>query len=176
MHCQSTGFSCDANGKLDVMVLRNAEQEKCDFLGGKGTDPSRHSIRLGLYPHAGDVLAGKVLEAGLSFNAPPRAVLTGIHAGVLPASGSLVTVGDGAWVSALKRAEDGRGVILRLVPTADAAAEAEKVAINTGLLDFGSAAHVDALERASDIPPPERMEEHIQVELRGALTTLRLLP
>ncbi len=173
---QSTGFSCSADGKLEVMVLRNAEQEKCDFLGGKGTDPSRHSIRLGLYPHAGDVLAGKVLEAGLSFNAPPRAVLTGIHAGVLPASGSLVTVGDGAWVSALKRAEDGRGVILRLVPTADAAAKAEKVAINAGLLDFGSAAHIDALERTSDIPPPERMEEHIQVELRGALTTLRLLP
>ncbi|MBN2494987.1 MAG: hypothetical protein JXR96_10385 [Deltaproteobacteria bacterium] len=165
---QSTGVSADESGRLEVLLLRNARSEKCDILGGVGTDPARHRLRLALYPHAGDASSARVLEAGLAYNAPARAVWTDSHAGALPDSGALVTLGEGAWVSALKRAEDGNGFVIRL------SGGEPVLEIEPGLLDFGSAVYVDAIERSLDLPPPAWQARRLLAVHRGALTSLRL--
>jgi mannosylglycerate hydrolase len=65
-----------------------------------------------IIPHAGDWRAA--VRAARAFEAPPRAVETDAHPGVLPSRGSIVEVAPPAFeISAIKLAEDGRGLLIR---------------------------------------------------------------
>jgi mannosylglycerate hydrolase len=72
----------------------------------------RWEFEYAIIPHAGDWRAA--IRLARAFEAPPRAVETGAHAGALPGCGSIVGVTPVEFeISALKLAEDGRGLIVR---------------------------------------------------------------
>jgi len=79
-----------------------------------------HEFDYALVPHAGDWRAEETLalREAHAFNAPPRAVVVPAQARAtaqLPATASLVEVAPGSVVvSAIKRGEDGRGLIVRV--------------------------------------------------------------
>lgn len=89
------------------------------------SDQCEHEFRYALYPHAGDVAAGGVARAAYEFNHPLRVVETPSQAGDWPRAGSFLQVdAPGVIVEAVKRAEDGRGLIVRLYEGAAAGAQA----------------------------------------------------
>ena len=99
------------------------------------TDTGRHRFRYALYPHAGDWRAGTVRQAH-AFNSRLR-----VTPGVATLAGG--AVGDGVVVEALKRAEDGDGLVLRVYEAHGGRGQA------TVRLPFrvGSAEPVDLMER-----------------------------
>ncbi len=67
-----------------------------------------------LYSHPGAWSSDGVMEQGHSFDTPLRTIPTDAHQGVLPAEHGFLSVEDGNFeVTALKKAEQGDGVILR---------------------------------------------------------------
>lgn len=81
-------------------------------------DIGMHTISYALYPHAGDWRAADTPRRGAEFNAPPYIVTPGAHDGELPAAFSFFSAdADNVMLTAVKRAEDGDGIILRLVET-----------------------------------------------------------
>jgi alpha-mannosidase len=87
--------------------------------GGQGLGAQR--ARYALVPHAGDWQAdGMVLREAQAFEAPLRALATEQRAGTLPARWSFVTMTpDAVAISAIKRAEAGEGLIVRLYNPGD---------------------------------------------------------
>ncbi len=79
-----------------------------------GQEPGPHVFHLSLIPFAQDVQPA--IEQALAFQTWLRAVGTGIHQGSLPPHASFLRwKGQGLFLSTLKMAEDGQGVILRAV-------------------------------------------------------------
>ena len=73
-------------------------------------DQGRHRFTYALLPHAGDPLAGGVLEAASALNTPSTLLPADVHPGPLPSSQSFLSVDDpGFVVVAVKRADDGSG-------------------------------------------------------------------
>jgi hypothetical protein len=89
--------------------------------GGQGL--GEHTVRYTLLPHAGDwQTEGVVLREAQAFEAPLCALPTEQHDGELPASWSFVHVApDAVAISAIKRAESGEGLIVRLYNPGDQA-------------------------------------------------------
>lgn len=114
------------------------------------TDQGEHTFSYALYPHPGNHTAGQVARAGYEFNIPLRQVVTDAHRGSHPASASFLSVGaDNVIVEAIKKAEEGDGIIIRMY-------EASHAGVKSGLT-FGIA--------------PESVEEVNLME-----ETLRQLP
>ena len=75
--------------------------------------PGRHVFEYAVVPHAGDWQT--CFREAHAFNAPLRAVLTGIHRGNLPLTSSFITAEPKTVViSAVKAAEAGDGLIVRV--------------------------------------------------------------
>ena len=121
---------------IDLNLLRSATYpgprlvEDKDVLPGQPhhayTDQGTHTFRYGLYPHAGNHIAGGVIRAGYEFNIPLRQVATPPQTGNnQPASGSFLILDEpNVIVEAIKRAEDSDAVIVRLYEAAHASARA----------------------------------------------------
>lgn len=78
-------------------------------------DQGRHQIRYALLPHVGDWRQAGVPRRGHEFNNPVLALPVGDHSGALPKRGEFLRVEPANLVvTALKPAEDGRGVIVRV--------------------------------------------------------------
>lgn len=78
-------------------------------------DKGEHSFVYSLYPHEGGWREADVVQAGYELNVPLTAVATGAHEGALPPAQSWVMVsGEGVVAEALKRSQDGQGLILRV--------------------------------------------------------------
>ncbi len=82
----------------------------------------RRAFEYALLPHGGDWREAALYHEAHAFNAPLRALVTGVHEGSLPAERSFASVEPTSLViSAVKLAEAGNGLILRLYnPTARA--------------------------------------------------------
>jgi alpha-mannosidase len=107
----------------------------------------RHRVRLGLVPFAGGLSTADAINLGASFNQPLRPVGTSVHAGALPAAGRFLTLAPATVAfSALKQAEDGEGLILRLFETQGKPAIA-RITMDSLLGELASAVEVDVLER-----------------------------
>jgi alpha-mannosidase len=79
-----------------------------------GQELGLHRFELSLIPFSGDVMAALPLVE--SFQSGLRAEVTPVHAGRLPSSVSLLQIEPAALkLSAVKDAESGRGVIVRVV-------------------------------------------------------------
>ncbi|HET6810943.1 MAG TPA: alpha-mannosidase [Acidimicrobiales bacterium] len=114
-------------------------------------DIGHHELTYALMPHAGDLAAGGVVGAAHALNSPLRVVpvgSVGSSARDTPAPFSAVTVDDpGAVVTAVKRADRGDGVVVRLY---EAFGGARTVRVGCPLVASAGAprvTEVDLLER-----------------------------
>ncbi len=79
------------------------------------TDQSDHGFRYAIYPHPGDAVAGGVTQAGYEFNLPLRLAEVKSGSGQRPVSNSYLMVStSNVIVEAVKKAEDGDELIVRL--------------------------------------------------------------
>jgi alpha-mannosidase len=78
-------------------------------------DRGKHRFSYALYPHAGDWRAGQTIRRGYEFNVPLIARLVQQHPGERPPQFSFVRVEPANIIlSAIKRAEEGDGLVVRL--------------------------------------------------------------
>jgi alpha-mannosidase len=88
------------------------------------TDQGEHAFCYSLYPHRGDAIAGRVVQAGYELNVPLSAasVAGGATGTRADADGSFLEVSDAAViVEAVKKAEDSDETIIRLYEATHAA-------------------------------------------------------
>ena len=134
-------------------------------------DRGRHTFVYALYPHAGGPMAGGVIEEAHALNAPLHVRPVTSSDGSLPARRSLVEPDrPGVVVAAVKAADDGDGMIVRLH-------EAFGGARRVGLRVDGamSAERVDLLEEPMPGPPVDVADGTVALDLRAfELVTLRL--
>ncbi len=94
--------------------------------------PGTQTFEYAIYAHEGDYRQAALVNAAASYGVPLRALETGRGKGKLPAEASLFSLANAALhVTAVKRSEDGRGLVIRLFNTTAAAEKAS--------LLFGSA-------------------------------------
>jgi mannosylglycerate hydrolase len=86
--------------------------------------PGRHEFHYSIIPHSGDWVAAEAHVPAIQHLRPMRARWSRHGLGQIEAEGSLVRVSSTAFqVSAIKRAEDGDGLIVRVYNTLDDAAQ-----------------------------------------------------
>jgi alpha-mannosidase len=83
-------------------------------------DLGHHEFTYALYPHQGDYSGGRVTQAGYELNIPLTMTPLASHSGgKLPSNASFIAVRPGnIIVDTVKKAEDNRGVIVRLYESA----------------------------------------------------------
>jgi alpha-mannosidase len=81
------------------------------------SDQRTHHFTYSIVPHAGDWRAPEVTAAADELNDPLRAVDVEEHGGGAPPAPPVVLEGSGVRLGAIKRAEDGDALVLRLVET-----------------------------------------------------------
>ena len=112
---QSTGVRMSTPGELELMAARNAQSEKCDLLGGMGTDSGTHRIEYRIERAAGPAAAEAAAQA---FNRPIDLEAVGLVQDAAPqlaAQQSLLGIEGAGIVSALKPADRGDGLIVRVL-------------------------------------------------------------
>jgi alpha-mannosidase len=102
-------FGYDAAGNvLRLTLLRSPKSPDPD------ADMGHHHFHYALYPHAGTWKEAQTIRRGYEYNYPLTAVVTTAHPGSLPASHSFVSVPEeNVVLTAVKKAEDANGLILR---------------------------------------------------------------
>lgn len=102
-------FGYDAVGNLlRLTLLRSPKWPDPD------ADMGHHHFHYALYPHAGTWKDAMTVRHGFEYNYPLTAVVTTAHAGPLPAEHSFVSVPqENVVLTAVKKAEDAKGLILR---------------------------------------------------------------
>ncbi|MGD0731780.1 MAG: glycoside hydrolase family 38 C-terminal domain-containing protein [Terracidiphilus sp.] len=114
-------YGYDAAGNvLRITLLRSP----------KGPDPEadmgHHHFHYALYPHAGTWKDALTVRHGYEYNYPLTAVVTTAHAGTLPAEHSFASVApENVVLTAVKKAEDAKGLIFRVYEWAGKAATVE---------------------------------------------------
>jgi alpha-mannosidase len=103
-------FGYDAVGNLlRLTLLRSAKWPDPD------ADMGHHHFHYALYPHAGTWKEAMTIHHGWEYNYPLTAVVTTAHPGALAASHSFVSIPtDNVVLTAVKKAEDAKGLILRV--------------------------------------------------------------
>jgi len=109
----------------------------------------QHEIHLAILPFAGELPVTQAIHAGQDINHALRPVGTDVHPGKLPAAAQLIRVTGDVCLSAVKKAEDGNALIVRVFnPTAKPVTAG--IAIDPALGKVKCATEVDLLERALD--------------------------
>ncbi|RIH85829.1 alpha-mannosidase [Calidithermus roseus] len=109
-------------------------------------DEGEHRFTYALYPHRGDWRNGTILEAH-DLNAPLRAIVLPAEGGNWPSVRQLVRISaPGLRLSALKRSEEGEGVVLRLYEAHGGRGRA----VLESELATGAARRVNLLEEAQE--------------------------
>ena len=170
--------SVQPDGSVEAVAFRNAQHEVAYGLIGLPACPAHGHERepygfdyAFLFTEAGDWQANGVAEAvhamvsGGPWESAGRPELRRL-------AGSVVTTDTaGVWVTAVKPASRGEGVIVRL---ASSAVPTTPVTITANTLPVVRAFLCDARER--DLAPLEVVDGTIRVEMHGTIATLRLLP
>jgi len=102
-------FGYDAVGNLlRLTLLRSPKWPDPD------ADMGHQHFRYALYPHAGTWKEAMTIRRGFEYNYPLTAAVTTPHTGALPAEHSFVSVSpDNVVLTAVKKAEDAKGLIFR---------------------------------------------------------------
>lgn len=88
-------------------------------------DQGLQSFRYSLLPHPGGWAEAETVKRAAEFNRPPTVLATTFHKGPLPQKGSFLSVrSPSVVVSALKWAEEGEAIVVRLYETGKTAAKA----------------------------------------------------
>ena len=89
-------------------------------------DQGRHHFHYALYPHAGTWADALTVRHGWEYDYPLTAMVTTAHAGTLPAEHSFASVTpDNVVLTAVKKAEDEKGLIFRVYEWAGKSADVE---------------------------------------------------
>jgi hypothetical protein len=164
---QSTGVRFGASGEVEVLAVRDARQERCDVEGGTGTDPDAHRLEWRLVRAESPAAAEAAAQA---FNRPLVAVpnvVPGTQA-EFPLEASLAQIeGDGV-LQALKPADRGDGIILRVLLLPGPAT------VRSPLLQQFQVVRVDAAERDLEELGPFGEALTLDAARFGAIVTLRL--
>jgi hypothetical protein len=166
----STGVHAAADGALEWMVFRNANDEKpCTSLGADGTDDTTTVVTFELGAASGALDTALETARSIALSRPMLAIAEPAHGGALPATGRLLQLdGTGGLITAVKRADRGTGVVVHVLRPE---AGARDVTLSPGTLTWSSASRPDLLERddqALDLGAP--------IHLDAALTAVRLQP
>jgi alpha-mannosidase len=102
-------FGYDAIGNLlRLTLLRSPTWPDPD------ADRGHHHFHYALYPHEGTWKEALTVRHGFEYNYPLTAVVTTAHSGTLPAEHSFASVSpENVVLTAVKKAEDAKGLILR---------------------------------------------------------------
>ena len=105
-----TKYGYDAVGNLlRLTLLRSPKWPDPD------ADMGHHHFHYALYPHAGTWKDALTVRHGYEYSYPLTAVVTTAHAGALSASHSFASVGpENVVLTAVKKAEDAKGLIFRV--------------------------------------------------------------
>jgi alpha-mannosidase len=115
-----------------------------------------HRFEYSIIPHSGDWRSA--YDQACAFNAPLRTVATGRHGGPLPTAASLLHKEPAAFViSAIKTAEDGRGLVVR--------------GYNTGAETLQAVLRpITGFTRAARMRMDETEEEELPITIHGDIT------
>jgi alpha-mannosidase len=105
-----TKYGYDAVGnELRLTLLRSPTYPDPE------ADQGRHHCHYALYPHAGSWKDALTVRLGWEYNYPLKALVTTEHGGPLPAEHSFASVEpDNVVLTAVKKAEDAKGLIFRV--------------------------------------------------------------
>jgi alpha-mannosidase len=155
-------------GMLRLILLRSITNYR-GYYSPKASEAGSHAFEYSLYAHSRDWRNGVVQQAH-SFGSPLMPFATDAHPGTLPSHHSFVSVEEGQFeITALKRSEDGKSLILRGHETMGKRGRA------TVIFDHAPAEAwlSDLTERASQKVPVQHGK--IQFECNGfEFVTLRL--
>jgi alpha-mannosidase len=114
-------FGYDAVGnQLRLTLLRSPKWPDPD------ADMGHQHFHYALYPHAGTWKEAMTVRHGWEYNYPLTAIVTTAHAGSLPAEHSFASVGpENIVLTAVKKAEDAKGLVFRCYEWAGKDATAE---------------------------------------------------
>jgi len=126
------------DGALGLSLLRSPQKPD------SGADIGEHRFTYSLWPHAGDFREAGTIPAAYDLNTPLRAVAAGGHRGSLPGRHGFLTVEPAnVVVEAVKPAEDGDGLVVRLYEAHGGRADAT---VTFGF-DVAAVEEVDLVER-----------------------------
>lgn len=133
-------YGHEAHGRMMALTLL-----KGPTFPDPQADQGEHAFTYSLFPHRSSWREGNTVEEALDLNDPVDAVLVESHNGPLPATGSFISIdAPSVTLEALKRAEDGDDLILRVVERHGAQAD-----VRIGLsLPIAHAVECNLLERA----------------------------
>ena len=134
-------YGYDAKGNiLRLSLLRSPTWPDPD------ADRGHHHFAYSLYPHSGDWKQALTVRRGYEFNYPLDAMQVTPHEGKWPARKSFVTVnGDNVVLTAMKKAEEGDGLILRFYEWAGKNSEVQ-VSVPSGA---ASSTETNLMEKAA---------------------------
>jgi alpha-mannosidase len=114
---------------IDLNLLRSVIYPRPPLEPNKGavpgepcwgyTDQTDHIFSYALYPHTGDYVAGRVVQAAYEFNLPLRWLAAAVHPGIRPQP-YLAVEDSNLIIETVKNAEDGSGLVVRLYESAGA--------------------------------------------------------
>ena len=125
----------------------------------------KHSMRIGILPHCKDWTVGEAFRYAASFNLPMNVVSTDVHEGALPPSMSFAEVlTRNVVLAAVKKAEDGDGIVLRLYEVEGK--DTEAVVRLSGLAASGAAAvETDLMEQPLPLSSARIKGEEVSVNI-----------
>jgi len=135
----------------------------------------QHEVHLALQPLAGELPVTEAIHIGEEFNRALRVIGTDVHKGELPMNGQFIEVTpDAVKLSAIKKAENGRGLVARLFNPTEKKTTA-KLKFDARLLgEVKAAQELDLMER----PLPESTAKiagnsvQIAVPARGIVSVM----
>lgn len=112
MNDSKYGYAVDGS-TLDLDLIRSTNYP------GKGIDKGQHQFTYALYPHNGDAFRGRVNEEAYALNVPLMITPCELSEGTLASEQSFLHIDNSQIViEAVKKAEDGKGIIIRMYESA----------------------------------------------------------
>ncbi|OQB43351.1 MAG: Mannosylglycerate hydrolase [Candidatus Latescibacteria bacterium ADurb.Bin168] len=146
---------------LDMILFRSL-RDFPDYYAPLAAEHGDHSFEYAVIPHAGEWRDGNVVAEGHAVNAPFLVHFAGMRRGAHAESHSLLSVSPrSVRVSAVKRAESGTGLVVRMWETHGKPTEAKLV------LDMPFSAAWSATMEEQPIAPLQHARHEIRVPLRG---------
>jgi len=153
-----TKYGYDAVGnQLRLSLLRGATWPDPE------ADQGHHNFRYALYPHSGSWKEAGTVRKGWEYDYPLTAQATTAHAGALAATHSFVSVDpDNVVLTAVKKAEDAKGLILRVYEWAG----------KTGTIEF----HVPSGASGATVTNMSETPEGAPLELKDGVVKASIHP